>query len=37
MFGDQLTAACARGAIALRDDDTSALYPLEDFVPAAAD
>ena len=37
MFGDQLTAAHARGAIALRDDDTSALHRLEGFVPAVAD
>ena len=36
-FGDQLTAARARGAIALRDDDISALHRLEGFVPAVAD
>jgi len=37
LFGDQLTAARARGAIALRNDDTSALHRLEGFVPAVAD
>ena len=37
LFGDQLTAARARGAIALRDDDTSALHRLEGFVPAVVD
>ena len=36
-FGDQLTAARARGAIALRDDDISVLHRLEGFVPAVAD
>ena len=29
LFGDQLTTARARGAITLRDDDTSALHQLE--------
>ena len=37
LFGDQLTAAHARGAIALRDDDMTALHHLEGFVPAVAD
>jgi len=37
LFGDQLTAVRARGAIVLRDDDTSALHRLEGFVPAVAD
>ena len=37
LFGDQLTVACARGAIGLRDDDTDALHHLEGFVPAVSD
>jgi len=37
LFGDQLTIAHARGAITLRDDDTSALHWLEGFVPCVAD
>ena len=37
LFGDQLTTARARGAIALRDDDTSALHQLEGIVPCVAD
>jgi len=37
LFGDQLNAARARGAIALHDDDISALHRLEGFVPTVAD
>jgi len=37
VFGDQLTVACARGAARFKDDDTTALYHLEGFIPAVAD
>ena len=37
LFGDQLTVACAQGAMQLQDDDNTSLHSLEGFVPAIAD